>query len=97
VTEKHTTFLIWDTDDKPPKGNWTPILWRSYGGGEGSLYSMPEIIEERADALRQRYLSWIYVMGESCIKGKRLVDHLELRSGFSYWWMTLLAEKSNAY
>lgn len=45
--------------------------------------------------MRAQYLKWVYDLGEIKINGKRIVDHLEIRSGFSYWWMTLLAEKCN--
>jgi surface carbohydrate biosynthesis protein (TIGR04326 family) len=61
------------------------------------MHSLPKLVEEHADSLRERYLAWIYDLGEAHIEGKRLVDHLELRPGFSYWWMTLIAEKSIAY
>lgn len=91
------TWLIWDTEGKPPEGKWIPVLWKSYGNGGNLVYSIPRIVEEHADALRSRFLAWIYDLGESQVNGKRLVDHLEMRPGFSYWWMTLIAEKSNAY
>jgi surface carbohydrate biosynthesis protein (TIGR04326 family) len=92
-----TTWLIWDAEGQPPKGEWITVLWRSYGESGNLLYSMPKLVEEQADTLRVRYLSWIYELGEKHIEGKRLVDHLKLRPGFSYWWMTLIAEKNNAY
>lgn len=57
--------------------------------------SIPGIVEDQADALRARYLAWIYELGETRINGERLVDHLELRPGFSAWWMSLLTEKCN--
>jgi surface carbohydrate biosynthesis protein (TIGR04326 family) len=95
--DKLSTFLVWDAEDAAPRGDWTPVLWRSYGNGEKLTYSIPRIVEEKADELRNCYLDWIYDIGELRIKGKRVVDHLELRAGFSYWWMTLIAEKSNAY
>jgi surface carbohydrate biosynthesis protein (TIGR04326 family) len=91
------TWLIWDTDGAPPKGKWIPVLWRSYGERDDLIHSIPKLVEDQADALRERYLAWIYNLGESHIEGKRLIDHLELRSGFSYWWMTLIAEKCNIY
>ncbi len=97
LTEEHPTFLIWDSDGEPPKGKWIPILWRSYAEGDNLVHSIPRLLEEQADALRARYLAWIYGVGESHIEGKRLVDHLELRPGFSYWWMTLVAKKSNIW
>jgi surface carbohydrate biosynthesis protein (TIGR04326 family) len=34
-------------------------------------------------------------LGETKVNGKRVVEHLEIRPEFSYWWMTLLVEKSN--
>ena len=57
--------------------------------------SIPRIVEENAESLGAQYLKWIYDLGETKINGKRIVDHLEIRSGLSYWWMTLLAGKCN--
>jgi surface carbohydrate biosynthesis protein (TIGR04326 family) len=96
-TDECSTFLIWDCEGAPPKGTWIPVLWRSYCEGDYLAHSIPRLVEEQDDALRSRFLAWIYDLGESQIEGKRLVDHLELRPGLSYWWMTLVAEKSNAY
>ena len=97
MTNERPTLLIWDSDDVPPEGKWTLVLWRSYGDGNNQIYSMPRLLEEQADTLRKRYLAWIYELGESPIASKRLIDHLELRTGFSYWWMTLIIEKCNTY
>lgn len=92
------TWLIWDTGGQPPEGEWVTVLWQSFGDkGNAAAYSLPTIVEKQAVVLRSRFLAWVYDLGESHIGGKRLVDHLELRPGFSYWWMTLVAEKSNAY
>ena len=72
------------------------ILWRSYDtGGRDNVISIPRLVEDNAESLRARYLELIYDLGESRVNGKRIVDHLEIRPGFSYWWMTLLAEKCN--
>jgi surface carbohydrate biosynthesis protein (TIGR04326 family) len=69
-------------------------LWRSYDTkGRENVVSIPCLVEENAETLRERYLEWIYDLGETKIKGKRIVDHLEIRPGLSYWWMTLLAQK----
>lgn len=97
-TDKHSSFLVWDDEGTPPEGEWVTVLWQSFNNDDcATMHSFPKLIEEHADALRPRYLAWIYDLGESQIKGKRLVDHLELRPGFSYWWMTLIAEKCNVY
>jgi surface carbohydrate biosynthesis protein (TIGR04326 family) len=92
----HTSLLIWDAEGQPPEGEWTPVLWREFlSNAQSDTVSIPAIIETNADLLRKRYLTWVYELGEKSIQGKRLVEHLQLRPGFSYWWMTLFAEKCN--
>ena len=70
------------------------VLWRNYDTkGRNDVVSIPCLVEDNAESLRARYLAWIYDLGETKVKGKRIVDHLEIRPGFSFWWMTLLAQK----
>lgn len=91
-----TNVLIWDAEGSPPQGDWTTVLWRGFSDGvTPNIVSIPSLIEENADSLRASYLAWVYELGETRIQGRRLVDHLQLRPGFSYWWMTLLVEKCN--
>jgi surface carbohydrate biosynthesis protein (TIGR04326 family) len=91
-----TSLLIWDADGEPPDGEWTPVLWRGFvSTDQPDAVSIPALIEINADFLRKRYLGWVYELGEKYIQGKRLVEHLQLRPEFSYWWMTLFAEKCN--
>lgn len=87
--------IVWDTEGLPPVGDWTTVLWRGFENDTTpGVVSIPKLVEANADVLKKRYLAWIYELGETHIKGRRLVDHLELRPGFSYWWMTLLVESS---
>ena len=51
------------------------------------------MLESNAESLRKKYLEFIYQFGESKINGKTVIDHLELHKDFSYWWMTLIAQK----
>jgi len=91
-----TNVFVWDSESVHPVGDGITVLWRAFTTNIlPESVSIPQLIEEQADALRGRYLTWIYEFGEARISGKRLVDHLELRPGFSYWWMTLLVEKCN--
>jgi surface carbohydrate biosynthesis protein (TIGR04326 family) len=91
-----TSLLIWDAEGEPPVGEWTPVLWRAFmSNAQPDAVSIPALIETNADLLKKRYLAWVYELGETSIQGKRLVEHLQLRPGFSYWWMTLFAEKCN--
>ncbi len=90
-----TTLLLWDDKESPPAGDWIVVLWRGFGdSGKVTTYSIPRLVEEHADELRSRYLAWIYDLGERKIGGIRLIDRFALRTGFSYWWMTLPASVS---
>jgi surface carbohydrate biosynthesis protein (TIGR04326 family) len=91
-----TKVLIWDADGAPPVSDGLVVLWRAFAGSaDAGVVSIPALIEANAESLRARYLTWVYELGETSIRGKRLVDHLEIRPSFSYWWMTLFAEKCN--
>jgi surface carbohydrate biosynthesis protein (TIGR04326 family) len=94
---KQDTVLIWDVDRSPPeKSFYTIVLWRSYTKAYSSnTVSIPHLVEKNSDSLRARYLDWVYKLGEQIYKGSRIIDHLEIRVNFSYWWMTLLVEKCN--
>jgi surface carbohydrate biosynthesis protein (TIGR04326 family) len=90
------TILLWNEEGPPPPGDWITVLWSSFGEKEKpDCISIPALVEEHAITLRSRYLAMIFELGETMIDGKRIVDHLELRPGFSFWWMTLLVEKSS--
>lgn len=92
------SILIWDSDAPPPSGDWTIVLWSGYGAADArDVVSLPRIVEQRADALRARYLAWVHDLGETAVGGRTVRQHLRLRPGFSYWWMTLLAHKPNYY
>ena len=60
----------------------------------GTIY-LPNLIEDRADSLRARFLSLIYSLGNREITGIKLTKYLEIRDKFSFWWMTRLFEKCN--
>jgi surface carbohydrate biosynthesis protein (TIGR04326 family) len=90
--------LIWDSDGLPPCGENITLLWRSYdNGGRDNVISIPKLVEANSDVYRSKYLAWIYDLGQEQINGSRIIDHLEIHEGFSFWWMTLLNEKSNYF
>jgi surface carbohydrate biosynthesis protein (TIGR04326 family) len=95
-TGEGVTLLVWDAEGPPPVGEWTTVLWRRYADAEDHrVISITQRVEQEADKLRTQYLAWIYDLGESRIDGKRVIDHLSLRPGFSYWWMSSIAQKFN--
>lgn len=88
--------LIWDSEDPPPEGDGAVILWRrTLNSCRSNCVSIPSFVEEHAESLKSRYLAWVYELGELRVNGLRLIDHLEVRPGFSYWWMSSIAQKAN--
>lgn len=72
------------------------LLWSSYSQQDfPNSVSIPRYIEEHADFLRQRYLDWIYCLGEAAPFGRRVIDMLQHKSGLSLWWMNPVLEKCN--
>jgi surface carbohydrate biosynthesis protein (TIGR04326 family) len=69
------------------------LFWRRFEQREGAS-SVPRYLEEHADRLKKRYLAFIHDLGSYRVAGRRVIDHLDAGDGFSFWWMTLLAEKS---
>lgn len=56
--------------------------------------SMLKYVEDNGERLRAKYLSWVFELGQSKFAERTMVEHLLLDSGYSFWWMTLLTEKS---
>ena len=87
------SVVIWDCEADPPNAMGDVLCWRSYT--QGSLTaSVPRYLEDHAERLRAKYLAFIHDLGESPIDGKRVIDHLNVGDGFSFWWMTQVAEKN---
>jgi len=55
--------------------------------------SLPLEIEKRLERLKEEYLEWVYVFGESPCDGKKVKEYLTI-DGLPLWWLTLIAEKS---
>lgn len=88
------SLLIWDRDTPLPAWDGPVILWRSFRRTRvESVFSLPEVVDERAEELRRRFLAFVHQVGETRINGQSIIDRLELRPGLSYWWMTLIAQK----
>jgi surface carbohydrate biosynthesis protein (TIGR04326 family) len=86
-------LTLWDSSGEPPENDGVVCRWSGYGQKD-QIRSLLLYVETHGARLRKKYLSWIHELGESRIANRRLVDHLVLDNGLSYWWMTLLVEKS---
>ena len=88
--------ILWDSLESPPVDYGTLVLWTAISvDNQKSPVVISKLVEENAVILRSRYLAWIYNLAESKIDRKRVVDHLKMHSGLSYWWLTQLSEKQN--
>ena len=84
---------VWDQGQDQCDSMGEVLCWQSYAQKE-LVSSLPRYVDVHAERLRAKYLAFIHDLGESRIDGKRIVDHLDMGDGFSFWWMTRLAEKS---
>ena len=70
-------LLLWDEDSEFVKGIYDVVCWRSYLSLESDgIFSIPQIVEKRADKLKAKFLRLIYELGESKVNGKRIINHL---------------------
>lgn len=89
-------LFIWDDTGVAPTGDWTTLLWQQFPDINNPSYiSIVQLVEQNAEELRSKYLAWIYELGETKIEGKRVIDHLAIRPGFSYWWTSSIGQKFN--
>jgi len=101
VTEKNkfpSNLLICDDENTNLDSNLDNdlIYWSSYAYSESKrIFSIPQIVENQSDYLKEKYLKLIYQFGKLKINGKSIVGHFKIRQNFSYWWLTLLTGKSN--
>jgi surface carbohydrate biosynthesis protein (TIGR04326 family) len=86
-------MILWAYEDMPLNGLSDVWYWQSFGGGD-NISSIPRYLEENSERFRGVYLRFIYDLAHSIIDNKSLVEHLSFGNNFSFWWMTLLAEKS---
>lgn len=72
------------------------LFWKQHVDKKNSnQLSIIDIVEDNSDELRSSYLKWIYDVGETIIDDKKIIEHLQIRKDFSYWWMTSLSQKFN--
>jgi surface carbohydrate biosynthesis protein (TIGR04326 family) len=93
---ENKTVLIWDADSGEMPEHDVLVTWNSYQQDvANNKISIPHLVEDNSGKFKSQFLSLIYDLGEAKINGKRVIEYLEIRPNFSYWWMTLLSEKCN--
>jgi surface carbohydrate biosynthesis protein (TIGR04326 family) len=88
-------ILLWDKDEPPPSTNDIIIFWNAFKTSDftSSSISIPDYVDENSTHLRTRFLGFVHEIGNSQIGTKTVIEHLQIRPTFSYWWLTLFASK----
>ena len=88
------TLTVWAAQNAPAPDATGPVYrWNGYEESEG-IHSLFAYVDRHGDRLRAAYVDWVQGLGEIVVEGQRVIDHLVLPDGLSYWWMTLFLEQS---
>jgi len=87
-----TTLLLIDATLHTPPPADHHAYWATYDVPENA-FSIPALVDRDAEELRREYLAWVNDLGDMVINGRCIRSHLRLLPDFSFWWMTLIAEK----
>ena len=69
------------------------LNWEDYKVEHGHV-SLLGYLELNSVSIRNKYLKFIYGLGEIEFKGKKIFEHFEISKGYNLWWMSLIVEKS---
>jgi len=85
---RSNSFLIWDSNESCPiTFDGTVILWRQFEEKSSTnVVSIHDIIERFDDQVKGAYLAFTHELANTKIKGKRLLDILTIKNGFSFWY-----------
>jgi surface carbohydrate biosynthesis protein (TIGR04326 family) len=86
-------IALWDDAGPPPDGGITVYRWSGYAEGP-RVRSLLRYVDAHAPRLRAKYIAWTHDLGESRVRGRRLIDHLAWRDDLSFWWLTTFVERS---
>ena len=72
------------------------MLWsENRNENDTKIFSLLKILDDNAEYCKTEYTSLISTLGETFVGNKRIIDHLKIENNFSFWWTTLMVEKSN--
>lgn len=87
---------IWDKNTSPTQNLNNIILWNTHNiKNSSNIISITDIVENQSDTLKKKFLEIIFNFRKKKINNINLIKYFYIRKDFSYWWMTLINEKSN--
>ncbi len=92
-------IIISDTNNHSVGDNDLLLIWNDFtiSKNNANVISIPDFIETNSEFLKENYLAWIFEFGNSIVRNKSIIQKLKIRDNLSYWWMTNLALKKNAF
>lgn len=90
-----SAILVWDMHPEDQEKSSLVISWSKYLGKENdnTFISLPSEVENHGELIRSRILKFIHETGMKTHQGKTIIEILQIRDTFSWWWMTLFASK----
>jgi len=89
-------IYIWDTEKTPKTNEKKLILWNEYNIYNNKNYiSIIDIVENKSAILKSKFLEIVSNFEKKKINQTNIIEYFFIRKKFSYWWMTLINEKSN--
>lgn len=89
---RNLPLVILDKDYHWQDNNAVVVHWSTFSSKENE-YSIPQLVDQNGEELRDEYLSLIYKLGKEKIKGASLCERMLIRENLSFWWLTLITEK----
>ena len=93
MTSRSFNIIIVDGDYAATEPYDKKILWCDYTDTPHDI-SIPNYIELNHVDLRKKYLQWLEGFSKLNIKGQQLESFFSLDGDFSYYWPSLISEKS---
>jgi surface carbohydrate biosynthesis protein (TIGR04326 family) len=94
VTNDAAIWLtVYDGPELPGDRVGVVYTWNGYADSADAK-SLLRYVDQHGERLRRTYLALVHELGETVIGGRSVIEHLDLGRGTSFWWLTLLAEKS---
>lgn len=78
--------------------NWTGepasiVYWEDIGSDSNAVY-LPLLVDKFGGELKRSYIRRVDRLAHQVVNGSSVIDTLRDENGFSFWWMSLLSEKS---
>lgn len=87
-------LVVWDLRGPPPRSPALAVWSGAAPPGMPDAVSVTQLVEDDAQRLRARFLTWLGSLGDHCVQGRTIRERLTLRDGLSAWDLSVIAERN---